>query len=114
MLHNPETYPDPDTFKPERFEGLSKEELEKVDPRGIVFGFGRRYVKPMAISSLYQLLRIHRTRTCRKCPGEQLAEASAYLLISYIIATMDISQFVDPKTGQEVPPSGEFHSGFVL
>ena len=42
MLHNPETYPDPDKFKPERFEGLSKEELEKVDPRGIVFGFGRR------------------------------------------------------------------------
>lgn len=117
MLHNPETYPDPDTFKPERFEGLTKEELEKVDPRGVVFGFGRRYVNSppfFHFLSLSSFTHITRIRTCRKCPGEQLAEASAFLLMSYIVATMDISPFADPKTGEEVLPSGEFHSGFVL
>lgn len=48
MLHDPETYPNPEKFVPERYEGLSREELERVDPRGIVFGFGRRYVSSFA------------------------------------------------------------------
>ncbi|KAI0087694.1 cytochrome P450, partial [Irpex rosettiformis] len=90
MLHNSDIYPDPDKFVPERYEGLSKEELEKVDPRGVVFGFGRR-----------------------RCPGEQLADASAYLMMSYIISTMDISPYKDER-GKEVRPNGEFYSGFVL
>ncbi|KAI0790121.1 cytochrome P450 [Irpex lacteus] len=90
MLHDPETYPNPEKFVPERYEGLSREELERVDPRGIVFGFGRR-----------------------RCPGEQLADASAFLLMAYIVATMDISPGKDAD-GKELWPSGEFHSGFVL
>lgn len=44
MLHNPAVYPDPDRFWPERYEGLNESRLDAIDPRNIVFGFGRRYV----------------------------------------------------------------------
>ncbi|TFY51965.1 hypothetical protein EVJ58_g10278 [Rhodofomes roseus] len=39
MLHDPAEYPDPDAFRPERFNGLND---DQEDPRNIVFGFGRR------------------------------------------------------------------------
>lgn len=51
QLHNPEDYPEPDAFKPERFLRASAAggvELDPAvrDPRDIAFGFGRRCVLP--------------------------------------------------------------------
>ena len=43
MLHDPETYPDPMSYKPERFIASPGHERE-TDPRTMVFGFGRRCV----------------------------------------------------------------------
>ena len=46
MLHNPEDYPNPDTFLPERFltpDGSMDENVR--DPATVAFGFGRRYVQ---------------------------------------------------------------------
>jgi cytochrome P450 len=47
VLHDPQMYPDPDTFKPERFlnitpEGSYVDNPNVRDPRKIVFGCGRR------------------------------------------------------------------------
>lgn len=43
MTHDPESYHDPDKFKPERFLGENGMAIEP-DPRALVFGFGRRSV----------------------------------------------------------------------
>lgn len=42
MLRDPDDYPEPDLYIPDRFMGLSAEKAERIDPRNIVFGHGRR------------------------------------------------------------------------
>ena len=42
IAHNPERYPDPMSFKPERFLKTEVHEPE-LDPRSYAFGYGRRY-----------------------------------------------------------------------
>jgi cytochrome P450 len=76
ILHDPRTYPDPHTFRPERFLGTKPE----PDPRW-AFGFGRRV-----------------------CPGRQLADASVFLTIACTLATLRISKAVD-KGGAEINPA---------
>jgi hypothetical protein len=49
MLHDPEAYPDPHEYKPERFlrmdaDGVYELDPSVLDPRTIAFGFGRRCV----------------------------------------------------------------------
>ena len=43
MLHDPERYPSPEVFKPERYIRTDTTVPEE-DPRNIVFGYGRRFV----------------------------------------------------------------------
>ena len=44
MAHDPEDYPDPASFKPERFLVEGGKPMPP-DPRTLIFGFGRRYVQ---------------------------------------------------------------------
>ncbi|KZT69394.1 cytochrome P450 [Daedalea quercina L-15889] len=86
MLHDPEVYPDPETFRPERFDGVHANE---EDPRGIVFGFGRRI-----------------------CPGRRFGDSSVWHAMASIIATLDIRKARDAQ-GNEITPAGTFASGLV-
>ena len=90
MLRDPEIYPDPDAFKPERFfssaspssssPNLSSSKHEPApDPRQFVFGFGRR-----------------------RCPGNHLVEESLWMVMALIVATFDVSKPMDGEVEVEV------------
>ncbi|KAI9001294.1 cytochrome P450 [Trametes punicea] len=87
MLHDPETYPDPMAFKPERFvPGPGKE--PEADPRSMVFGFGRRI-----------------------CPGLQLADVSVFMAVAMTLAVFKVEKAVE--NGKVVEPSTDYTSGTV-
>ena len=87
ITHNEELYPDPEKFDPERFIGkMDSEAARQVDA---IFGFGRRI-----------------------CLGRAFAEASVWLLMTNIIATMNIKKSID-EMGQPITPSGEYTGSFV-
>ncbi|KIY61920.1 cytochrome P450 [Cylindrobasidium torrendii FP15055 ss-10] len=78
ILRDETLYPDAHAFNPERWletdTPVSDKEFEKRrDPRAYVFGFGRR-----------------------RCPGAQLVESSAWLLIAGVLATFDIGASQTP------------------
>lgn len=43
MTHDPKNYVNPDVFDPDRFIASDGKDAE-IDPRTIIFGFGRRFV----------------------------------------------------------------------
>ena len=99
MCRDPKIYPEPESFKPERFMNKvqSTESFERVlnsfepeDPATLIFGFGRRI-----------------------CPGRFFADSNAWLMISGLLATFDIKPKIDAATGKPKLPKCEFTDGFT-
>ncbi|PYH90001.1 cytochrome P450 oxidoreductase OrdA-like protein [Aspergillus ellipticus CBS 707.79] len=86
--HDPTVFPDPMTFKPERFLASSDGHLPERDPHLLVFGFGRRV-----------------------CPGRTLADSNIFLTIAQVLAVFDISKPV--KDGKMVDVVPEFVPGVI-
>jgi len=84
MLHNPETYPEPDIFNPDRY-GSSQTEMTKVEE--LVFGFGRR-----------------------TCPGVHLAQATLFSFVSTVLATCTIL----PEKDGILPSTRTTHGGITF
>ena len=84
ILSNPETYPDPDVFDPERFLGQD----QQPDPSEACFGWGRR-----------------------KCPGALLAESMIFIFVAMALATLDVSRCVE--NGIECVPRHDFEEGII-
>ncbi|THU84659.1 cytochrome P450 [Dendrothele bispora CBS 962.96] len=77
ILHDKNMFPEPDSFKPERF--INDPSLS--DPADIAaFGFGRRV-----------------------CAGKGMAIDSVWIVMASILAVLDISKAVD-ETGNEITP----------
>ncbi|KAF9819005.1 hypothetical protein IEO21_02419 [Rhodonia placenta] len=89
MTRNDSFYPEPEMFRPERFEQMDRETAEARDPRKMVFGFGRRV-----------------------CPGQDFADASIWIAVASIVATLDIGVTTD-EAGKQAPPTGSFVPGLV-
>ncbi|THH16034.1 hypothetical protein EW146_g4536 [Bondarzewia mesenterica] len=79
MLHDPEKYEDPESFKPERF--LNEDGTLNDDEVQPAFGFGRRI-----------------------CPGRHLASATLWIMVASILAVYDIEKAKD-DTGADIPVS---------
>jgi len=86
MLHDPDIYPDPMEFKPERFNG-DEAEMHKVN--NLVFGFGRRV-----------------------CPGMHFAEGTLFAIIATVLATCEILPGLD-ENGSEVLPKYAYTPGTI-
>ncbi|KAJ7106515.1 cytochrome P450 [Mycena epipterygia] len=89
ILHDETMYPDPHTFKPERFLLTDGRRNPAVRTPEAAFGFGRRL-----------------------CPGRHLGTASVWIAVASILTAFDIAKAVD-REGREVEPTYEYLSGFL-
>ncbi|KDQ23217.1 hypothetical protein PLEOSDRAFT_1049741 [Pleurotus ostreatus PC15] len=81
ILHDPEIYPDPMEFKPERFLG----EHAQPDPKDLGgFGHGRR-----------------------RCPAADFAQESMMILFALALSTFNVLPFTDDE-GKKIIPKGEY------
>ena len=78
ILHDPEIYPDPEEFKPERF--LNEDGTVRDDPTlSLVFGVGRRI-----------------------CPGRHFVDATVFIFASSVLSVFNVTKAKDEK-GHEIP-----------
>ncbi|KAI0326120.1 cytochrome P450 [Cubamyces sp. BRFM 1775] len=89
ILHDPERFPEPDAFRPERFLKDGKLDPDAFDPATIGFGFGRRI-----------------------CPGRDFAEDTLFINIASVLHAFDILPAVDEQ-GKPVPVEFGVTSGLV-
>jgi cytochrome P450 len=78
ILHDPEIYPDPEEFKPERF--LNEDGSVRDDPTlSLAFGVGKRI-----------------------CPGRHLAEGAIFIVTSSVLSVFNVAKAKD-QSGNEIP-----------
>jgi cytochrome P450 len=78
ILHDPELYPDPEEFKPERF--LNKDGSVRDDPKlALAFGVGKRI-----------------------CPGRHFVDATLFIVTSSVLSIFSVTKAKDDN-GNEIP-----------
>ena len=82
ILHDPETYPEPEEFKPERF--LNEDGSVREDPAlSLAFGVGKRI-----------------------CPGRHLVDSTVFIVTSSVLSVFNVTKAKD-KNGNEIPVNVE-------
>jgi cytochrome P450 len=78
ILHDPDIYPDPEEFKPERF--LNNDGSVRDDPTlSLVFGIGKRI-----------------------CPGRHFVDATIFIVASSVLSVFNVIKAKD-ENGNEIP-----------
>lgn len=105
MTRDPDLYPSPDTFDPERF--LDDEgNLKNSGTDSIPFGFGRRSAHLPCSPKTFSTLIVYRI-----CPGLYFAENSIWIAIATILYCFEIKKAKD-ENGVEIEPVVNF-DGFI-
>ncbi|KAJ8508790.1 hypothetical protein ONZ45_g8974 [Pleurotus djamor] len=89
ILHDETMYPEPFSFKPDRWltpEGRLNPDIR--DPT-VIFGFGRRI-----------------------CPGRHIATSTLWIAAASILTTFNITKAKDPA-GNIIEPDGKYHSAMI-
>ncbi|PCH38755.1 cytochrome P450 [Wolfiporia cocos MD-104 SS10] len=89
MSRNPAIFPDPDAFRPERYQDISIGNAVEADLRRMVFGFGRRL-----------------------CPGRYLGDSNVWLIAATLLATFNFERLRD-STGREIIPAVKWGSDLI-
>jgi cytochrome P450 len=78
ILHDPELYPEPEEFKPERF--LNNDGTVREDPAiSLAFGIGKRI-----------------------CPGRHFVDAAIFTVASSVLSVFNVTKAKD-ENGVEIP-----------
>jgi cytochrome P450 len=91
IIRDPETYLDPEEFKPERF--LNEDGSVKDDPTlALAFGAGKRI-----------------------CPGRHIIDATLFIVVSSVLSSFNVTKAKD-ENGNEIPVKAEVTvlSGIVV
>lgn len=79
ILHDPELYPDPEAFKPERFLNEDGTKFRDDPTISLAFGAGRRI-----------------------CPARHFVDATLFLVTASVLAVFNVTRAKD-QNGQEIP-----------
>ena len=89
ILHNPDRYPDPETFKPERF--LNEDGTFRDDPAmSLAFGGGKRI-----------------------CPGRHLVDETLFIVTASVLSVFNVAKARD-EDGHEIPVSAMVQADSIL
>lgn len=110
MLHDPEDYPDPDSFSPDRFLRDGQIDPNVRDPSEVAFGFGRRCACRIWF---WREIALNRLSHCSICPGRHFAKDAIFLLFASILSVYNISPAVD-EAGNPIPVEADSPGAGVL
>jgi cytochrome P450 len=79
VLHDPELYPDPETFKPERYLNADGTQFRDDPAISLAFGAGRRI-----------------------CPGRHFVDATLFVVTASVLAVFNVTRAKD-QHGTEIP-----------
>ena len=109
MLHDENDYPDPESFKPERYLKNGLPDMTVRDPATIVFGFGRRWVsapssdlRPSFAKTPYSV-----------CPAAHMGLSTVWIMAASILSAFDILKPLD-EYGTSIDPTVEYDFSLTL